>query len=129
MLTPKKYFFNLNKKNKFKQKTQFKQHEKCAVRCGKVLPKNSGPRPSKYAISDFVYKLGLPKGQIRRDYLEGGSCWKLGAGRGRKLNNPQDWRNLHGKRGGGQGTGKPHVRVGVMKELFQKCHSNRHLRL
>ena len=81
-----------------------------------------------YAILDFVDKLGLPKRQIRRDYLEGGLVgnWvQVVGGSWTRHRNGETC----GKRGGGRGIGKPHVRVGVMKELFQKCYSNLHLRL
>lgn len=81
------------------------------------------------ALPNFLTKLGLPKKQVKRDYLEGGTCWKLGDGRGRKLAKHRDWKSIQGKRGGGRGAGLAHVRKEVLKAVYTKYYGNRQLRL
>ena len=76
-------------------------------------------------LKEFLRLLNLPRGQATRDYLTGGSWWRLGAGKGRRLVEGTDWKYIKGKHGGGRGKGHPHVKKGVLKDILTKYYRYR----
>ena len=59
----------------------------------------------------------LCKGQGKRDFLEGPNAWKIGR---RKLQNPAEWQNQPGTRGG---KAPAWIRKDVLEAVFSKYHA------
>jgi len=64
------------------------------------LSTKQGMQGSWIKLAYFLKHLKLPKNQARRDYLIGTNAWRVGARRGSKLQNPGDWMQRPGSRGG-----------------------------
>ena len=76
-------------------------------------------------LKELLRLLKLPSNQTTRDYLTGGTCWRLGPGRGVCLAEGTDWKHISGESGGGRGKGHPHVKSGVLEDVSGKYFRHR----